>query len=80
MSSVPIPRSHEVWRQTAKERPWRLVGSGGASGAIAENLAVAGPLAARPQPQRLLDRAVMAEGKGFELEVRLSAHWVLALG
>lgn len=36
--AVQIPRSHELWRETAKERPERALANRGKSGAIGERL------------------------------------------
>jgi len=54
-------RSHELWRETAQERPDRPQGSNRKSGALGESAAVIGLLRGRPEPERLFAWGLMAE-------------------
>jgi hypothetical protein len=54
-------RSHELWRETAQERPDRPQGRKRKSGAWGKSAAVTGHLRVRPKPERQFALCLMAE-------------------
>jgi hypothetical protein len=76
-SSVLNPRSPEVWRQTAREREFRVTAGLSKCGGFRAKPVVIGLLCGLARQRRKLGVDVLAEGEGFELPVRNAGPTVL---
>ena len=61
--------SHELWRQTARERPKPRHNAEGQSGAFSEKPGAMGRFWARLKPEKQFALGLMAGQRGFELSV-----------